>query len=76
MRQRYAGMASVKSSKSISVTAITIKNPTKISAGAVAKPGMAMNTGDKKMDTRNTRSSIFELFCRTKTPNKGKMLTT
>ena len=40
MRHRYAGTASVRSSKSTFTIADTIRNPTKISAGAVAKPLM------------------------------------
>ena len=42
---KYAGTASVRSLKSMSTTADSIKNPTKINAGAVAKPGTAVNTG-------------------------------
>ena len=41
-KQRYAGIDSVTSSNLISVTAITIRKPTKMSAGAVANPGMAV----------------------------------
>ena len=33
----------------------TIKKPTKISAGAVANPGIAVKIGAKKMATRNNR---------------------
>ena len=53
IRQRYAGTASVISLKLISTTALTIKNPTKISAGAVANPGIVVNTGAKKIETKN-----------------------
>ena len=47
MRHRYAGTASVRSSKSTFTIADTIRNPTKISAGAVAKPGIAVKIGAK-----------------------------
>ena len=36
-----AGIASVRSSKSILVTEVSIRNPTTIRAGAVAKEGIA-----------------------------------
>lgn len=49
---RYAGTASVRSLKSISTTADTIRNPTKIRAGAVANPGIVVNTGARKIETR------------------------
>ena len=52
---RYAGIASVKSLKSISTTAEIIKKPTKISAGAVANPGMVVNTGARMIDTPGMR---------------------
>ena len=55
IRQRYAGIASVGSLKSISATALTIKNPTKIKAGAVANPGIATKTGDKKIAIKNRK---------------------
>ena len=50
---KYAGTASVRSLKSMSTTADSIKNPTKINAGAVAKPGTAVNTGAKKIANKN-----------------------
>ena len=53
MRHRYAGTASVRSSKSTFTIADTIRNPTKISAGAVAKPGIAVKIGAKKIASRN-----------------------
>ena len=43
------------SSKSISVTDMTIRNPTNINAGAVANPGIAVNTGAKKIARRNRK---------------------
>ena len=46
-------MASVKSLKSIFKIADTIKNPTKINAGAVANPGIAVKIGAKKIARRN-----------------------
>lgn len=52
-RQRYAGIASLKSWKSTSTIAEIIKNPTKMSAGAVANPGMAQNIGEKKIESKN-----------------------
>ena len=42
----------MRSLKSISVTADTIRKPTNTSAGAIAKPGMAINTGDRNIATR------------------------
>ena len=50
---KYAGTASVRSLKSMSTTADSIKNPTKINAGAVAKHGTAVNTGAKKIANKN-----------------------
>ena len=52
-KHKYAGIASVISLKSISKIAEIIKNPTKINAGAVAKPGMAQKIGAKKMESKN-----------------------
>lgn len=52
-RQRYAGIDSVKSSKSILTTALIIRNPTNISAGAVAKPGIAINIGERRIAATN-----------------------
>ena len=40
-----AGMASVRSLKSILVTDVSIRNPTMIRAGAVAKDGIARKIG-------------------------------
>ena len=51
-KQMYAGIASVRLLKSISVTAETIRNPTNTSAGAIAKPGIAMNTGERNIAKR------------------------
>lgn len=50
---RYAGTDSLKSLKSISSIAETIKNPTYKSAGAVANPGMEINIGENKTARRN-----------------------
>ena len=44
-------MDSVKSSNSMPVIDPNIRKPTMISAGAVAKAGMARNKGDKKRET-------------------------
>ena len=52
---RYAGTDSVKSSKSTLIMDDTIKKPTKISAGAVANPGIAVKIGAKKIAIRNSR---------------------
>ena len=41
--------------KSISTTALTIRNPTKISAGAVANPGIVVNTGANTIAIRNKK---------------------
>ena len=57
---RYAGIASARSSKSIFTTEDTIRNPTKISAGAVANPGIAVKIGAKRMATRNNRPVTTE----------------
>ena len=48
-------MASVKLSslKLISVTELTIRKPTIIKAGAVAKEGMVVNRGANSVDSRN-----------------------
>ena len=43
----------MRSEKSTLITEDTIKNPTKIKAGAVAKPGIAVKIGAKKMEIRN-----------------------
>ena len=50
-------MDSVKSSNSIPVIAPNIRKPTMISAGAVAKAGMARNKGDKKRETRKKKAT-------------------
>ena len=55
IRQRYAGMASVRSLKSTLTIADTIRNPTKINAGAVANPGIAVKIGAKKIASRNKK---------------------
>ena len=59
-RHRYAGIASDRSLKSTSTIAVTIRNPTKISAGAVANPGTAVKIGAKKMASRNRRPVTTE----------------
>ena len=50
-------MASVRLSSStrISVTELTIRKPTIINAGAVAKEGMVVNRGANRVDSRNSR---------------------
>ena len=53
IKQRYAGAASVTSLKSILTIADTIRNPTKINAGAVANPGIAVKIGANKIAIRN-----------------------
>lgn len=52
MMQINAGIASVKSWKSIFVIDVSIRNPTMISAGAVAKDGIAKNIGDRNRKAR------------------------
>jgi len=61
--QRYAGIASVKLSSVnlISVTAPNIRNPTIISAGAVANDGIVMNNGEKIIATRNKTPVITDV---------------
>ena len=46
-----AGIASVISLKSIFVTEVSIKNPTIIRAGAVAKDGIARKIGDRNRES-------------------------
>ena len=46
-----AGMAYVRSLKSILVTDVSIRNPTMIRAGAVANDGMARKIGDRNRDS-------------------------
>ena len=48
--QRNAGTASVMSVQGIAVTCCIIMKPTMIRAGAVAKLGIARNSGEKKSD--------------------------
>lgn len=50
-------MDSVKSSNSMPVIAPNIRKPTMISAGAVAKAGMARNKGDKKRETMKKKAT-------------------
>lgn len=45
-RHKYAGIASVISVNSMLVTVDTIRKPTKIRAGAVAKLGIEQKIGD------------------------------
>ena len=52
---RYAGTASVISSKSIEMIEEIIKNPTKINAGAVAKDGIAVKIGANTIANKNSR---------------------
>ena len=46
--------------KSISTTALTIRNPTKIRAGAVANPGIVVNTGANIIAIRNKKPVTTE----------------
>ena len=54
-------MASVRlsSSKRISLTVPTIRKPTMIRAGAVAKLGMAVKTGANRVEARNSRPVVM-----------------
>ena len=56
----YAGTASVRSLKSICATEEIIRKPTKINAGAVAKPGIAVKIGAKKIARRNNTAVTTE----------------
>ena len=60
IRHRYAGILSVKSLKSISTTALIMRKPTNISAGAVANPGIVVNTGANTIATRKRRPVTTE----------------
>ena len=55
MIAKYAGMAFtiLSSSNRISFTVPNIRNPTKISAGAVANDGIAMKIGAKNIEIKN-----------------------
>ena len=52
----YAGIASVRLSSSnlISTTELTIKNPTIMSAGAVAKEGIEVKSGANRVESRKS----------------------
>ena len=52
-RHKYAGIASVISVNSMLVTVDTIRKPTKIRAGAVAKLGIEQKIGDSTTEIRN-----------------------
>ena len=56
----YAGTDSAGSLKSISTTAETIRNPTKINAGAVANPGIVVNNGAKMIANKNNNPVTTE----------------
>ena len=56
-----AGMASVRSLKSILVTDVSIRNPTMIRAGAVAKDGIARKIGDNSSDNPKRMAAIREV---------------
>ena len=60
IRHSYAGILSVKSLKSISTTALIMRKPTNISAGAVANPGIVVNTGANTIATRKRRPVTTE----------------
>ena len=59
--QRYAGIEETKffSSNLIFVTLLNIRNPTIISAGAVANDGTAINTGAKNIEMRNRNAVVI-----------------
>ena len=65
MIAKNAGMPSVRSAKSIFVILCSIKKPTSTSAGAVAKTGIAENSGEKNnaivksTETDNAVSPVF-----------------
>ena len=54
-----AGMASVRSLKSILVTDVSIRNPTMIRAGAVEKDGIAMKIRDNSSYNPKKIASII-----------------
>ena len=56
-----AGIASVISLKSILVTEVSIRNPTMISAGAVAKDGIARKIGDRNRDSPKRMAATREV---------------
>lgn len=56
-----AGIASVMSLKSILVTDVSIRNPTMIRAGAVAKDGIARKIGDNSSDNPKRMAAIREV---------------
>ena len=56
-----AGRASVRSSKSIFVTEVSIKNPTTIRAGAVANDGIARKIGERNRERANKRADTKEV---------------
>ena len=61
MMDRNAGMASVMSLKSIFVTEVSIKNPTMIRAGAVAKDGIARKIGDRNRDRPKRMAATMDV---------------
>ena len=56
-----AGIASVRSSKSILVTEVSIRNPTTIRAGAVAKEGIARKIGERNRESANKTAETREV---------------
>ena len=56
-----AGIASVRSSKSILVTEVSIRNPTTIRAGAVAKEGIARKIGEMNRESANKTAETREV---------------
>ena len=60
IKQRYAGIDSAGSLKSISTTAEIIINPTKIRAEAVAYEGIVVNNGAKITANKNNKPVTTE----------------
>ena len=52
-------MASVMSVKSMPATAVNIRKPTVMSAGAVAKAGMAMKKGERKRERIKRTATVI-----------------
>ena len=56
--QNAAAVSAISESKSIFLIDDTINNPTYISAGVVANPGIARNTGEKNSATANITADV------------------
>ena len=54
------GNASVRSSKWMCAIWLTIRNPTRMSAGAVANAGITVKTGASRMQTRNSAAVTYD----------------